>query len=478
MEKLLTVKRASPGLDPDMVYAEPRAFFRHVMAHNRLELSWRNTATFFFMSVYDHNGNSYTAYDHYLGVHFGHEIDLGIGPVSSAAFWDDTITLSSILHHPKDTNSPNVVVYMTTADTHERRPVAVYFPNQHLLAAVDFVHDTTYRQFFMRMMEALGIQPEYPEYVADGEEGSITWGADPEFEVWDPRRGRVVYAADVIGNGFSYPCARIGLDGAQDVAELRYSFPLEDPEDIVRIFYETVRDWEDETGYRACLSGHEYPIGCHVHIGAPDGYALEGSIHRAIVEIDRRVGYVLGLSGRARGLYRERAAYETKVYGFEYRTPPSAILADYDTAVMFLKSIQRIIDGGKAMWGLSRKLSELRELVESGEPFGLDCEILEREPCRVICDPGFDFSATFRAIAGNFCVSREVQLFGYARERGLITNCPSLARAMGWGRTYSPGACRGGWCRIGLPWEIRVSENTDDIITLLENVVAEVEECA
>jgi len=460
MGKRLLYTVSCPDPRGDITYRLPQAYFSTVIAHGAPPVGARDCAVFFLTRILYEK----LEYSRVL------EIDLSDAPLPGASpFWDDYVSISSSIRENRDSDGV-LVVYWEQGTSYV---FAYYSPSRHLLITVDLVHDPSFAPQFQRLMDLLGLKPRFE--VPEDEESAPTWGADPEFEVWDPEEGQVVYAGNVIEEVRQYGTdAYIGLDGARDVAEVRFPRPFRRPELLVEAFYEAVTEWEEETGYRACLSGHVYPIGFHIHIGAPEGEVLAGDIHEAIREIDRRVGYALDLSGDARGYYRRRCAYELKIHGVEYRTPPAALLADPEVAVMYLESIRRIVEGGRAVWGLSRKIKDLEELVRSGQPFGLHCEILRLSPQSVHLDRDYIFSPTFRRVAREITLPFRLRIFGWAVRRGDIVTCPRLAQAFGW-RMADGYYCDGrtGYCpnhAIGLPYSIRTSNDAAEITRLFEEV--------
>jgi hypothetical protein len=146
----------------------------------------------------------------------------------------------------------------------------------------------------------------------------LTVGADPEFEIWNPRTRRVMSASEVFdGRRLFSP---IGTDGYDATGEFRPR-----PVWLIRR-----RDLIDELGrlvsrvynmgYWPLVSCYSLPTGCHIHVGC------DCNCHRAI-PMAGAVGQFLDAWGEVaksvRGGYAAPGAYEIKSYGWEYRTLPA-----------------------------------------------------------------------------------------------------------------------------------------------------------
>jgi hypothetical protein len=157
---------------------------------------------------------------------------------------------------------------------------------------------------------------------------SITLGGDPEFEVICD--GEVVPANSlfIFRDGGTH--SPIGTDGVSHTAELRPDAAYS-PEEYVENFLVLVEEVKEE-GVLLSVQGDKYALGGHIHVGSPNKLVvqvLRGEVDRFVQVLDDFVGRVLlPTSGKARGGYARLGEYETKDYGWEYRTPPSSFYAD------------------------------------------------------------------------------------------------------------------------------------------------------
>lgn len=130
-----------------------------------------------------------------------------------------------------------------------------------------------------------------------------------------------------------------GLDGAQDIAEIRpraSENPIEVANSIRSIMREGLKLYPDSKKYiwKAGSIVNGNPIGGHIHFGI--GRAIDIMEYGRI--LDRSVSLVLLMLERKRDAIIRRGDYGTlndcryKDWGFEYRTPASWI-TDYRTAV-------------------------------------------------------------------------------------------------------------------------------------------------
>jgi hypothetical protein len=174
----------------------------------------------------------------------------------------------------------------------------------------------------------------------------ITLGGDPEFEV--VKDGRIVSADTVpifkqdFGPATKSP---IGLDGAPFIAELRPD-PAYSEEEYVENFWSLVKRVQ-KAGVLLSVKGDRVPLGGHIHVGSPDRgvvRVLWREAKRFIQVLDDFIGRVLlPTSGRARGEYARLGAYETKDYGWEYRTPPSSFYADPEMVRIVFKLTKGLV---------------------------------------------------------------------------------------------------------------------------------------
>jgi len=154
----------------------------------------------------------------------------------------------------------------------------------------------------------------------------IFLGADPEFEV---------YTRDAVhtpANRYFPFAGEIGTDGYSAIMEIRPK-PARTGEGLARNAAGLiVRAWE-------CVNfttRSQYdPTGGHIHVGGPrnDRDACS-TVARAACKVtdvlDGLVGETLleiAPPGRKNSNYNRLGGYETKPYGFEYRTPPSTVFS-------------------------------------------------------------------------------------------------------------------------------------------------------
>jgi len=209
------------------------------------------------------------------------------------------------------------------------RDAGYYFPEHNILLATDWVHDINSINVLKKIADKLPFEkvPVDPK-----SKFKITIGADPEFELTN--KNSVIYAGEIIEN----PNGTIGLDGARWQVELR---PTESTDidqfvknfkDLLQKFHEVYRP------YRLSCLGNVYPLGGHIHIGAPFSKDF-------IKILDNWIGIkVIDLSGEARLGYKKLSAFELKLWGFEYRTPPSAIFHNEKVLKAVLKIIKTLAE--------------------------------------------------------------------------------------------------------------------------------------
>jgi hypothetical protein len=302
-------------------------------------------------------------------------------------------------------------------------------------------------------------------YGSDPDGGPILLGADPEWEAWDPRSRYIV--RPMLAGAFDAEDGSVGVDGSGLVPEARPD-PTDDPYELYARIVRLMREWETRTRCRACLSGHTYAIGCHIHVGAPSDCVLDGHLYRYVVHLDRRVGDLVRLSGRARGGYASRREWRYQPHGLEYRTLPSCILALEDVAVWVFAVAYAFATGRtppRRSKRVTSAISAIADAVQAGTPFGfglVDLRTLSVPACVDLSDDywcvewrDWAFTVSVRAI-------RPVRLFGYAATRGNITNDSWIAEQLGWEYVDDP---RNG--DIGLPRSARL-EMDERVARVLE----------
>jgi len=340
-----------------------------------------------------------------------------------------------------------------------REVAGFYNPATHTLVATDWVHDALSAAAIHHIAAVMKWKRRRE---LEGPPGEIVLGADPEWEAWDPRRREVV-RPDSRQDCFSIDgFGEVGIDGSGTVPEARPK-PTSDPAELYWRIKMLALEWEHRTKKRVCLAGHWYPIGAHIHVGAEDGYQLEGPFQMFVDAVDSRVGFLLRLSGNARGDYRQRRAWRLQPYGLEYRTLPSAVLALEDLAVWAIRVIHAVAKGEDPPQRdreINKLYRQVLEAIKSGCPFSFDLENLENAAARPELILRDEWAREWQAWASELNSSgrvlRDALLFGFAENRGDVTNDDAIAQAQGWGLiAYDhPSSIRPA---IGLPRSVRMA---------------------
>lgn len=162
----------------------------------------------------------------------------------------------------------------------------------------------------------------------------VTVGADPEFEELEVADRYVPVATSYRG---ASPTCEIGADGAGYQIELRPR-PGKNSLEIVR----NIKNLIKQIRVPLSVKGDRYPLGAHIHFGIPNKFRNE--VRTLVQVLDDFLGKrLLDVSGRARGSYKVLGAYETKPWGFEYRSLPSAYLLDPAIARVVFKIARRVV---------------------------------------------------------------------------------------------------------------------------------------
>jgi hypothetical protein len=350
-------------------------------------------------------------------------------------------------------------VRIVVADGSSLEIAGFYNPATHTLVATDWVHDERSAAAIHHIAAVMGWQQKRG---LEDPPGEILLGADPEWEAWDPRCREVV-RPDPHEDCFSCDeYGEVGIDGSGDVPEARPK-PTSDPAELYWRIKMLALEWEHRTKKRVCLAGHQYPIGAHIHVGAEDGYQLEGPFQKFVDAVDSRVGFLLNLSGDARGEYRQRRAWRLQSYGLEYRTLPSAVLALEDLAIWAIRVIHAIAKGENPPeqdQKIRDSFHAVLRAVKSKRPFSFELENLEEAAARPELILRDEWAREWQAWASELNSSgrvlRDALLFGFAENRGDVTNDDAIAQAQGWGLiAYEhPSSIRPA---IGLPRSVRVA---------------------
>jgi hypothetical protein len=193
------------------------------------------------------------------------------------------------------------------------------------------------KQYLLKHGYATTTEPELGEI-------SITLGGDPEFEVICD--GEVVPANSlfIFRDGDVYE--PIGTDGASHTAELRPDAAYS-PEEYVENFLALLEEVK-EAEVLLSVQGDTYALGGHIHIGSSNDLVvqvLQDEVKNFVQVLDDFVGRVLlPTSGRARGSYARLGEYETKDYGWEYRTPPASFYADPEMIRIVYKLTKGLVE--------------------------------------------------------------------------------------------------------------------------------------
>ena len=156
----------------------------------------------------------------------------------------------------------------------------------------------------------------------------ITMGADPEFLLGEG--DNIIEASQV----FSDRWGSVGCDGSGDQLELRPEPGT--PREVIRNLKGLVK-FVSEKGYDVRI-GDMFPLGGHVHVGL--GRRVRPSKELLAVYDDflgRPTRFLCNRYG-----YGYLSDWESKPWGFEYRTPSAVIFADPTIARISLKIIQNI----------------------------------------------------------------------------------------------------------------------------------------
>jgi len=156
----------------------------------------------------------------------------------------------------------------------------------------------------------------------------ITMGADPEFLLGEG--DKIIEASQV----FSDRWESVGCDGSGDQLELRPEPGT--PREVIRNLKGLI-ELVSEKGYDVRI-GDVFPLGGHVHVGL--GYRVRPS-KELLAVYDDFLGRPTRFLCKRYG-YGYLSDWESKPWGFEYRTPSAVIFADPKIAHISLKMVQNI----------------------------------------------------------------------------------------------------------------------------------------
>lgn len=349
-----------------------------------------------------------------------------------------------------------------------------------LILASDWVHSYQNREVAIMALQKILHHIGREDLLLEDEEAGgpaleeIVIGADPEFEILN--EGQIISASRLVA--FE---GMIGHDGTGDQIELRPR-PSRDPRRLYRNIRRLVQYFEDKNpGTCLLISGHAYPLGCHLHIGTTSRKWSIGNPDEVVEAIDcfptpmGELGKVLlDLSGRARGGYARRRAWEGgKAHGgIEYRTPPSSILFSESLFTWVAGVVLHIATNNRFPSPRPEDFptEEVRQLIEwarKGIRFSVGKRV-EVSPGVVLREEDF-FSETWHRVAQEYAPrpgAPQISLFGYRADRGLVTNLPQLAEEFN--ITYYPDDNFRG---IGLPRLWRESNDESFIRRIIEVIL-------
>ncbi len=243
------------------------------------------------------------------------QLDIGRMPHRpSGYFW----TWSGFLPDFEE-NSGNILIRSRS------RVLGLYVPRKSLYLT-DIIYnlddmDVAYR-VLRKIFRVLDIPPVQQKV------DKITMGADPEFLLGEG--DNIIEASQI----FPDHGEAVGCDGAGDQLELRP--PPGTPYKVIRNLKWLLKI-VSEKGYDVRI-GNVYPLGGHIHVGL--GFRVRPSKELLAVYDD-----FLGRPTRflcKRDGYGLLSDWESKPWGFEYRTPSAVIFADPKIAYISLKIIQNI----------------------------------------------------------------------------------------------------------------------------------------
>jgi hypothetical protein len=395
---------------------------------------------------------------------------------------------------PIELYKPQKVFYIRVND----KVAGIYFTQSRVLVATDWTHNSTcieaLKELLPRLSKILKKRGKQgPKFTP-----RFCFGADPEFELVDRRTRRIVPADEVISGGTSVN-DKIGVDGLGSQVELR-----PDPSENINRFILNVKSVLKDFAhsypcYSLLVKGDRYSLGGHIHISIPPFAPV-------LKLLDNWVGsHVIELSGGARGSYKRLGAYETKPWGFEYRTPPAAIFLKPDVLKAVLVIMKGVLkayfNGGVALYPVEEEIKRLGlerywEVLDKfiNDYAELDKDILRQWRVSVKVEPkvelsfGDDWKGEVKNFVKNLFFKRvskrlmkrlnekgiyRVVFFGLRKERGEVCNFESsVFRRIDFSYSVSRGIA------FGFPWSIRMPDELTEELKerwgkVIDEVVAE-----
>jgi hypothetical protein len=224
--------------------------------------------------------------------------------------------------------------------------IGYYDRANHVLVTTDWTHDMycieALRKVWPKVVEVLRLTPAAEVKAAKKEKPKVSIGTDPELEVVDDF-DEVACAEEVLDNEHcsTNHGAQIGIDGAGQQLELRPD-PSENAAEVVAHIRKIARDFRAHyPKFEWSTDGSGMPLGGHVHMGIGFRCDPPPCLRRLF---DTLIGAPLQpLGGSGRGSYASMSNFESKDYGFEYRTPPAGYMADPEMTRIVFKACQGLM---------------------------------------------------------------------------------------------------------------------------------------
>jgi len=374
------------------------------------------------------------------------------------------------------------------------RRAGLYFTENQFLVASDWTHNLECIRTLSQLMPYLSKVFKKKPKMPPRPNFSLKFGADPEFEVIDSS-GRVVSASGIITGGTD-PRQEIGRDGAGSQVELRPR-----PESDLWKFITNVRNIlkrfaAEYPRYSLSAQGDTYPLGGHIHLSLPPD-------RNVLALLDNWIGdKVIHLSGGARGSYKKLSAYETKPWGFEYRTPPAAIFLKPQVLFAVLKIMKAVLKGyfsyeGVSLYPTPEEIARLKiekewEILNRfiGEYPKMSKDVLKQWRIKVKVEPRVDvifrddWAPEVRDFVRALFLDKvkglvkkvnakgifKIVFFGFKSERGSVCNFDSdLFEKIDFSYPVEAGEVA-----FGFPYSIRVAELTEALKQKWGKVIDEV----
>lgn len=295
-------------------------------------------------------GVNYSCWSDICGKQIGEIILDSIEP-NNNILWNNVFFDSrNIINFNEPINNYDCIAIKLSRQTdriRELKIIGYYFPEKNVLLGADWSHDELALQVTKlirdELIQKLNLKPLtetklnepkkliYPKI----KKSEITVGCDPEFEPFDLNKRKIVAAS------WGDYDSEIGVDGSGEPAEFRpkaSSSPKEVANKLEDLFNRFVAQ---QPNLRLLCSGHKFALGGHIHVGVGKYYNPEPELLQLLDDF-------LGLpfyecSGHARDCYLGFSLARSQPWGFEYRTPPSAIFYNKKIATVALKIAKNLV---------------------------------------------------------------------------------------------------------------------------------------